>query len=400
MNKKGALGTVFLVVLVDLIGFGIVLPGLHFYASEFNSSPWLIGVLYSSYSFAQLVFSPVWGSVSDRVGRRPVMMISTFSASLAYLLFGLSHSFAMLLVSRIFAGIMAGNISTAQAYVADVTSESERIKGMGLIGAAFGIGFVLGPAAGGIIMSVFKQNHYLIVGLFASALSLLSFLLVSFLLPESVQLSRNEDNQRIEKIGIFSGQFWRFVGEAQSAGGIFLWLLLSVFLLTLGQASIYEAFPFFCNVHLNLGERQVYMQYVWMGLVAVLIQGGLIRRLEKIFGEKRLFVTGCAVMAVGLGSIPFAASLGTLTFIMIVMTIGASLSGPSLNSLVSKQAPASRFGITMGISQSFSALARAIGPTWGGVLLGLSYQAPFLITALLVSTTLAVGFKLLRESAC
>ena len=148
MKSKPALATVFLAVLIDLMGFGIVLPLLPFYASLFKASPVAIGLLYSIYSFAQLIFSPIWGGLSDRVGRRPIMLMSTLGASFAYLLFGLAHTLPLLFLSRLIAGIMGGNISTAQAYVVDVTPPEKRAEGMGLIGAAFGIGFGLGPPIG------------------------------------------------------------------------------------------------------------------------------------------------------------------------------------------------------------------------------------------------------------
>ena len=155
--KNLRLFTVFLVVLIALIGFGIVLPLMPFYASEFGASPIMIGLLYSIYSVAQLIFSPIWGGWSDKIGRRPIMLLSTFGASVAYILFGLADTFTLLMLSRLLAGVMGGNISTAQAYIADVTDVKDRAQGMGLIGAAFGLGFVMGPAlATGLIHPLFR----------------------------------------------------------------------------------------------------------------------------------------------------------------------------------------------------------------------------------------------------
>ena len=395
MNKKAALFTVFLVVMIDLIGFGIVLPGLETYAAGLNASPLFSGIIYSSYSLAQLLFSPIWGSISDRVGRRPVMMFSTLGASIAYLLFAFSNSLWMLLFCRIFAGIMAGNISAAQAYVADVTAREDRAKGMGLIGAAFGIGFVVGPALGGVIMKFFPSDPFRVIGLLAAGLSALSFLLVMTRLPESRQKTvSNDADGRIIKVSIFTGSFWKYLAKInEESGGVFLGLLASVFLLTLGQASIYVAFPFFCRTRLSLPVSAVYRQYILMGLVAVFIQGGLIRVLVKKIPEKNLFWLGSLVLGTGLAAIPFSNSVQTLTALMIFMTVGASLAVPTLTSLVSKESTPENYGVTMGISQSFSATARAIGPTWGSALLGVSLAAPFLITGLLVLLTLWVGFR-------
>ncbi len=392
MNKKAALLTVFLVVMIDLIGFGIVLPGLEAYAASLNATALFTGLIYSSYSLAQLVFSPVWGALSDRIGRRPIMMLSTLGASTAYLLFAFSSSLWMLLFCRLFAGIMAGNISTAQAYVADVTDPVDRAKGMGLIGAAFGIGFVVGPALGGIILKFFPANPFYIIGLLAAGLSLLSFFLVVTCLPEPTREISNAAGDRVTKTSVFTKSFWVYLKKINAqSGGVFMGLLISVFLLTLGQASIYAVFPNFCRTQLHLPVEMVYRQYILMGLVAVVIQGGLIRILVKKFNERSLFALGSFLLAVGLGSIPFSKNVPILTAAMTVMTVGASLAVPTLTSLISKESTPENYGITMGVSQSFSALARAIGPTWGSALLAFSFQAPFVITAALVLCVLRTG---------
>lgn len=393
MNKKFALLTVFFVVMIDLIGFGIVLPGLEGYASTFNASPLFVGLLYSSYSLAQLLFSPVWGSLSDRIGRRPVMIVSTLGAGVSYVLFAFSKSLGLLLFSRVFAGVMAGNISTAQAYVADVTSDEDRAKGMGLIGAAFGIGFVIGPALGGVIMKFFPTDPFYRIGVLAAALSLTSFLCVIFLLPEPLKRAE-ATGARIMKASIFTARFWNNLKKiGAESRGFFIWLLGGVFLVTLGQASLYEAFPFFCRSKLGLPVSEVYHQYVWMGLVAVVVQGGLIRVLLKKVSERRLFTTGGILMAAGLAAIPFTVGVPMLTTVMILMTVGASLAVPTLSSLISKESSPENYGATMGLSQSFSALARAIGPTWGSLLLGISLPLPFVVTAGLLGVFI-VAFSL------
>lgn len=392
--KKYALLTVFVVVLIDLIGFGIVLPGLEAYASGFNASPVFIGIIYSSYSFMQLIFSPIWGSLSDRIGRRPIMMFSTLGASGAYLLFAFSKSLGMLLFCRVFAGMMAGNISTAQAYIADVTEEKDRAKGMGILGAAFGIGFVIGPALGGITMKFAPKNPYYIIGLMAACLSALSFFLVLALLPESRSDISKKVQGRIIKTSIFTKSFWDYLKKINTESrGLFSKFLICIFLITLGQASIYEVFPNFCRSRLVLPVSGVYQQYIWMGLVAVFIQGGLIRVLLKRFSEKKLFFIGSLFMGLALAAIPFTKNISSLTTVMISMTVGASLAVPTLTSMISKESSPQNYGVTMGISQSFSAMARAIGPTWGSALLGLSFRAPFVITGALVLLTLGVGFR-------
>lgn len=405
-HSKTALLTVFLAVLIDLMGFGIVLPLLPFYASVFQASAIQIGLLYSIYSFAQLIFSPIWGSLSDRIGRRPIMLISTFGASLAYLVFGLAHTLSLLFMSRLIAGIMGGNISTAQAYVADVTTHEDRAKGMGLIGAAFGIGFVMGPAISTILIHpkfldffhIVEANKFSVPGFFAAFLSFCSFLLVLFKLPET---RKKVDNQELKviKLSVFSVKFWKSIAAERKDEHdvLFPLLVLSVFLLSFAQASLYSSFPMFCSQWLNLSEEQVGMLFVYMGIIAAIIQGGLIKTLTQKFGEKNLFLTGNMILVFGFIGLPFAQSAGQLILALSVMSIGGSLNLPTLNSLVSKAAKPNQVGAVMGTSQGISSLGRVIGPTWGGFLFHFSHRLPFLLTALLLSTTIYVGTRLKKR---
>ncbi len=415
MKKKAALLTVFLVVLIDLMGFGIVLPLLPFYASKFHASAVEIGLLYSIYSLAQLIVSPLWGGLSDRVGRRPIMLMSTLGSFLAYVLFGLSNSFAVLFVSRLIAGVMGGNISAAQAYVADVTTHEDRAKGMGLIGAAFGIGFVMGPALATLLIHpgfhsfiehtgfsglsrFIAENKYAVPGFVAAFMSFMSFLLVLSKLPETVQNLKSGDSERISRQSIFTAGFWRSaLGQDAKRVSVFPLLMISIFLLSLGHSSLYSAFPLFCKTRLGLSAEKVGMQFVYMGLIAVLIQGGLIRQLVKYFSEEMLFTVGSFLMVAGLGLIPFAVSERTLMAYLSLMAVGASLNGPTLNSLISKASDPSKVGATMGASQGLSALGRTIGPTWGGFLFGVSFRLPFLATAAVLLSTVFVGSRLVSQ---
>lgn len=390
--KKSALLTVFVVVLIDLMGFGMVLPHLAFYAGEFDASPVAIGVLYSVYSFAQLIFAPIWGSISDRVGRRPIMMLSTFGAASAYLLFAWSNSLALLFASRILAGIMAGNISTAQAYVADVTDSSNRARGMGLIGAAFGIGFVIGPAIGAVLMHF---GTYALLGYFAAALSATSFIMVWAALPESRHPSVSSDATRIVRHSVFTKAFWTDLRVEGRGHGILPWLFAGAFILAFGQSSIYGAFPLFCKEQLGLTPVQVGAQYVWMGLVAAFIQGGMIRSLDKRFGEKPILLAGAIIMCCGFIVLPLAFNFLSLTGYLIIMAIGGSLATPTLISLVSKQSPPEKYGTILGASQGLSALGRATGPAWGGILYSAHPSAPFWATAGVLTVLIFISLKIM-----
>ena len=477
-SNRAALATVFLVVMIDLLGFGIVLPLLPFYAQEFAATPLTIGLLYSVYSLMQLIFSPLWGSLSDRMGRRPIMLLSTLGASLAYILFGFAESLALLFFSRVLAGGMGGNISTAQAYIADVTTKENRARGMGLIGAAFGIGFVVGPASatlmihpgfhsfvGGLgaesLAAWMEANRFALPGFFAAFLSFCSFMMVLFKLPETVgrvragQAGRAEHAGQAEqtdmagegagraegghgtrRAGVFTRRFWQRLfqaaehhqhphqhqhqhqhqhphpnhGDPQNQASaissprkkhktipLLALLLIAFFLLSFGESSLYSAFPLFASERLSLTAEQVGIQFFFIGIIAVVIQGFLIKPLTRRFSEQRLFLVGNGLMVAGLGSIPLAGSMVQLAVALSVMAVGKSLNTPTMTSLISQQADEREVGAVMGTAQGLSGLGRMIGPAWGGAMFALAYALPFVATAAIVSGTLWIGVRILRS---
>jgi MFS family permease len=414
MNKS-ALATVFLVVMIDLLGFGIVLPLLPFYAQEFSASAVTIGLLYSVYSFMQLIFSPIWGSLSDRIGRRPIMLLSTFGAVLAYTIFGLAETLGVLFFSRIIAGVMGGNISTAQAYIADVTDKENRAKGMGLIGAAFGIGFVVGPASATLLIhSSFhdfiagigfvefadwmRANKFALPGFFAAFLSFCSFLMVLLKLPETVDTSK-ERPAGMSRPSVFTPRFWRQLSQQQSttSRGFLIPLIVGFFLLSFGESSLYSAFPLFAEQELNLTAEQVGIQFFYIGIVAVIIQGFLIKPLTNRFAEEKIFFTGNILMIIGLASIPAAANTFQLAMALCLMAVGKSLNTPTITSLISQEAEEEHVGAVMGTAQGMSGLGRMIGPTWGGALFAVYFGLPFVATAAIVAGTIWIGWKLLEK---
>jgi MFS transporter, DHA1 family, tetracycline resistance protein len=393
VDRRLRLATVFLVVLVDLLGFGIVLPLLPFYGSKFGAGALTIGLLYSVYSLSQLVFAPLWGGWSDRIGRRPIMLLSTFGAAASYILFAFSHSLTLLFVSRILAGIMGGNISAAQAYVADVTPPEDRTKGMGLIGAAFGIGFALGPAISSLLIrpdvaSHISANPYALPGLFAAGLSMASFLLVVFKLPESLDKRLLNDPTRVRRDSVLSAAFWKTASSSKGLRRLFVCMAI----LGIGHSSLYSAFPLFCEKVLKLPAQDVGLLFVCMGSVAIVVQGGLIRVLVKRFSEKKLFIAGGLLFAAGMALIPVSQDKGQLTLALCLMGLGASLNGPTLISLISKSARPAEIGAMLGSAQGLSALGRVIGPAWGGWLFAMAPALPFWLTASLVCITIYIGF--------
>ncbi len=419
MKKEHSLIPVFIVVLTDLIGFGIVLPLLPYYGKIFGASALLVGLLYSVYSFAQLIFSPMWGSYSDRVGRRPIMIISTLGSVIAYIIFGLADSLLVLFLSRIIAGIMGGNISTAQAYVADITTKEDRSKGMGMIGAAFGIGFVIGPAlAAGLVSHAFHQfvtniglpafghwmdaNKYALPGFFAALLSLCSNLCVVFMLPETVDTSAKKVSpDRPVRNTVFSKKFWEKLANqtGRDSKGLLFPLFAAFFLLAFGQASLYSAFPLFSKVHLELSIEQIGIQFFYIGLIAAVVQGGVVRQLTKYFDESKIFLAGCILMSIGLGLIPLADSLDMLSVYLGIMAVGFSLNQPTMLSLISQEAGEGNVGATMGTSQGIQGMGRVIGPIWGGYLFGLSYSLPFYATAIVIALAIVIGIMIIAKEA-
>lgn len=414
--KKSALATVFLVVVIDLMGFGIVLPLLPFYAQEFQASAVTIGLLYSVYSFMQLIFSPIWGSLSDRIGRRPIMLLSTFGAVIAYIIFGLAESLTVLFISRIVAGVMGGNISTAQAYIADVTTTADRAKGMGLIGAAFGIGFVVGPATATLLIhesfhnfiagigftdfsAWMSTNKYALPGFFASFLSFCSFLMVWFRLEETVDTSR-EHTTAARRPSVFSPTFWRRLSlqKGQNARGFLIPLVIGFFLLSFGESSLYSAFPLFAEAELSMSAEQVGIQFFYIGIIVVIVQGFLIKPLTNRFSEERLFITGNVLMVSGLAMIPLATSMLTLALYLGLMALGKSLNTPTITSLISQEADEENVGAVMGTAQGLSGLGRMFGPTWGGALFAIYFGVPFVATAFVVAFTIWIGWRLLGKS--
>ena len=415
MNKP-ALATVFLVVVIDLLGFGIVLPLLPFYAQEFAASAVMIGLLYSVYSFMQLIFSPIWGSWSDRIGRRPIMLLSTFGAVIAYIIFGLAESLSVLFFSRVVAGMMGGNISTAQAYIADVTDSENRARGMGLIGAAFGIGFVIGPAtATALIHPAFHEfvanagfvdfaewmgeNRFALPGFFAAFLSLCSFLMVLFLLPETVDTSKSRP-AAFRRPSVFTPRFWRLLSEqkGKSSRGYLIPLVIGFFLLSFGESSLYSSFPLFAEGQLNMTAEQVGVQFFYIGIIAVIVQGFLIKPLTNRFAEEKLFMVGNVLMVIGLGLIPLAQNMLMLAIFLGLMALGKSLNTPTITSLISKEADEDNVGAVMGAAQGLSGLGRMIGPTWGGALFAVYFGLPFGATALIVATTVWIAIGLIQKS--
>lgn len=357
------LAIIFVTVFIDLIGFGMVIPILPFYAehSPFNATPFEIGLLFSIYSWMQFFFSPVLGRLSDKYGRRPILFVSLLGSAIGYSVIGFAGTLSFVFLGRIISGITGANISTAQAYIADVTTKENRAKGMGLFGAAFGLGFILGPAIAGVLSKYGVHVPFF----FAAVLSSTSAAAVYFLLPESL-IQGSQANAAVHRSKL------KFLIESLSENefgviNLIYFLLVTAFSIMTYAFVLYTAFRFGYNA-----EQNGYL-FALVGIISVIGQGFLFGVLVKKFGETRLTVLGCLMMAISLFLIPFIdpvfGGLKLLLFACVLLSFGNAIASPSLTSLVSKISKDDEQGSSLGIMQSSASLARAIGPMIGGVLL-------------------------------
>jgi MFS family permease len=376
-KSRSPLFVLFLVVVIDLIGFGIVLPLLPRYAKEYEASSWMTGVIMASFSAMQFLFAPFWGRLSDRHGRRPILMVGLFGSVLAYTLFGIADSLTLLLVSRIAAGFFGATIGAAQAYIADVTKAEERGRGMALIGAAFGLGFTVGPAIGGIA----SGWHRYAPGFIAAGLSAFAIVLATFALPEPPRHAARSERSFFDRTA---------VRHALATPTIPLILVLQ-FGATFAFASFESTLSLFTQAQLGYDERHNGYVFTFIGLVLVAAQGGIVRRLMPKVGELKFVVWGTLLMAVGLGALAFAQGLAALLGALAVAVLGFAMVTPSLASLLSRRTPGQTQGEVLGLGQSMLSLARILGPLWGNLLFGIAWALPYLVAAflLLVATVLA-----------
>jgi DHA1 family tetracycline resistance protein-like MFS transporter len=368
---------VLLAVVLDLIGFGIVIPLLTFYAEEYGAGPVAVTLLMAVYSLAQFLMAPVWGALSDRFGRRPIMLFSIGMATICLAGFAWAESLWLLFVFRALHGAAAANISTAQACVADATTPENRAKGMGMIGAAFGLGFTLGPFVGGEL-SVYGLAAPIWA---AAALSAINFVLAVVWLRET----RKPDTVR-PKRSIHPAAFMR-VAKHPVIG---LCIVLT-FVMTVAFAIMESSFTLFAEHVRDLDARLVGRMFGVAGLTMIVVQGGIIGRLVKRFGEAKLIPAGIAILSMGLIALPFAPPIAAMTGVFVVIAIGQGIASPSLHSLISRGTADHEQGFVLGTNQSMSALARAVGPTIAGWLYIGGAAWPFYVSGGILALSIPLG---------
>lgn len=364
---------IFLTIFLDLLGVGLLLPVLPYIVSTYQDNALTVGLVTLSYSAAQFLMTPVLGALSDRYGRRPVLLISLLGTAIGYFLFGWANSLALIVFSRLLDGITGGNISTAQAYLADITPPADRAKRFGLIGAAFGLGFLLGPALGGQLARLGLRAPAYAAGL----LALVTMTLAYFLLPESLPPEKRRAS------GIDWNPF-RQIGNALHRQNVQI-LLVVTFLFTLAYSQLQSHFAYYTMARWRLSEQANAWYLTYLGLMAVVMQGFLIRRMMPIFGERKLSLFGLGLGISGFLVTALAPGPLWLYLALTFLAAGSGLVVPSLNGLISQRATADEQGWVLGVSQSLAALARVIGPLMAGVVFDLiAAPAPFWIGAVVI----------------
>jgi MFS family permease len=380
---------ILITVFVDLLGYGIMLPLLPYYVQAQAGGAAIAGGLMSVYSAVQLVSGPILGALSDRLGRRPVLLACLFGTGVSYFLLGLADSLLLIFLAVLIDGLTGSNLTTAHAYIADVTTSENRARGMSMVGAAFGLGLMAGPALGGLLSGYGLH----IPALTAAALAFANTLFGILVLPESLPPERRE-TKPISQIFAWGGQFMEFFRQAKIRK-----FLIALFLLNLAFAGLQTNFPLYSNQRFQWTPTQTSYFYLYVGVCAVFIQGFLFGKLQSRFGERNLTLFGLTCMVIGLAGMALATAAWMLFPAVTVVAVGTGTSIPSLTALVSLRVSEAGQGRLMGGMQTLLSLTNIIGPTLAGVtfeVIGVS--TPYILGSILSLCALVVAFLSLRAA--
>lgn len=402
--KNASLFTVFMVVFIGLMGFSFFIPILPFLAIDYGANELVLGLLLASYALAQLFGAPILGRLSDQYGRRPVLLISAFGTFVSLLLLAFAQSLPILFLSRILDGLTGGNISVAQAYITDITDEDNRSKGLGLLGAAFGLGFIIGPALGGILsglgessvnpaiaesgMAFFQQFDwkYTLPGLGAALIGLINVLQIIFTLPESLTKERREEIRQSQ-----SGQPRRILSFSsiwQATKRPRVGPLLNMRLFFGMAFSMFQsAFPLYAAVQLGLGASETAFVLTYVGVLAVIVQGYAVGKLSERYDDKTLLMVSSVMMAVSLVGWGLSFSVPVLLIVLIPTTTAGGIFNTVINSALTKAADRQESGSILGIGASMESLTRVIAPVLGNSLIAFGAWLPGIVGGVMTGAT-------------
>jgi MFS family permease len=387
-KNKASLSVIFITIFIDLMGFGILIPILPTFASkQLGISDFGIGSIVAIYSFMQFIFNPIMGRISDRFGRRPVILVTQLMTAASYVIFSFSSSFGLLFFSRMLAGLGGSNIGVAQAYIADITSKEERAKGMGIIGAAFGLGFVFGPMIGAVL----SKYGYHVAGLGSAAFTLSAFTFAIFNLPESVKKLKMHSKFSYK---IFDFHFAKEILSHPSIG----FLIILFFVIIFSISNIYGTFALLGYKIFHFSDQQNGMLFGITGLVGAIVQAGFIRSISGKLQDRTIVLIGISFMILGLAFLPFGGNFLGEAIVISILAIGTGILQPIIPSMISKQSPELQQGAILGVNQSISALARVLGPLWGGFSFGyIGYKFPFISGAVITFIIFIISFFMLKR---
>jgi DHA1 family tetracycline resistance protein-like MFS transporter len=375
---------IFLTIFVNLVGFGIIIPLLPFYAETFGASPVVIGLLFAIFSLCQLVAAPALGDLSDRYGRRPILIFSLAGTVVSFVMLAVAHSVTMLFAARVVDGLSGGNISTARAYVADITEPKDRARAYGIIGAAFGLGFILGPALSGILSGI----SYTAPIWAAAGLTLVATAMAWLWLPETVHRARAG-----------TGNPFRFLPALLHRAPVRRILAVD-FIYWLAFAAFQTTFSLFVARRFGFGVAKTGYFFAAFGVLGAVIQGGFIRPVVKRLGDKRTFLLGVALAALGLVAAAMAQTVAAFSIALVPLAFGIGFGHPTISSLVSLVASGDEQGRVQGAASAVESLGRTVGPIWGNASLQrYGESVPYFSAAVLLVLTslLAVGFHVTND---
>lgn len=375
----------FLTISINMIGFSMVFPMLPYYAQTFQATPLLIGLLAASHAFASFLTAPILGRISDKYGRRPILVVGLAASVFSFLLMGAANSLWILLIGRVAHGVVASAIlPTARAYMADITSGSQRVAAMGKLGAAMAFGFLIGPAFSSFLIGLGDIQTPFFV---AAVISLLNVISVILFLPESV---KEKASHIIIKEGFLN--IFKIFRHLKGEHGI---LFLILFAWSFSQSNNQVAFPLLEAEKFNLGAEHIGYFFTALAVVSIAVQGFLLPKITAVYGEKRTLLVGMIIMGISLLLMPFAPTIPLMTIIFMMMGLGGNLNRPVAEGIISRDTETGQ-GTTMGLAQSFESLGRIIGPALAGVLYGTSTSAPFILSSLMLLFLAVISVRTLK----